>query len=248
MTAIRKLGVTLALATAALGAQATPLTDISPTGFNVTNVGASTVGGIVVELVGLNGVRVVSQLAASSLLNGQPAVTPVNIGTQGGFGNAVTGALGGGLASASFRFSLFDGDSAAGNFDYNQNTLLVNGVSIGNWSAVATQNTDGLGNAGGAGFSNGFRNNLLDTGWFSTGGAQLASLFAAIDAANAITFQLLDVDAGDNFFDFTQGIDIDLINVGSGPIVTNPGKVPVPGVLALAGLGLLGLGLSRRRA
>lgn len=230
-------------------AMATPFTSTSPTGLDVTTVGASTVGGIVVQLVGSNGATVVSQLAASTLYEGFADANPLTIGTQTGFGNAVTGALGGGLTSASFRFSLFDGDTAAGNFDFNQNSLLVNGVNAGNWSAVNAQNTDSVGTALPSGFSGGgFRDNLLDTGWFHvTNSGLLSSIFASIDAADQIIFSLNDVDPFDNFFDFKRGLDASLINVGNGPVVTPPNGVPEPGTLALLGLALAGAALVRNR-
>ncbi|HEX2797179.1 MAG TPA: retention module-containing protein, partial [Immundisolibacter sp.] len=49
--------------------ESTPFTMASPTGFELPS-GATPVGGIVVDLIGLNGVRVVTQLSASSLFIG----------------------------------------------------------------------------------------------------------------------------------------------------------------------------------
>ena len=65
---------TLLASAAALGffataALATPATEISPTG-GALPAGVTRVGGIVVDLRGTNGTRVVSQLAASTLYRG----------------------------------------------------------------------------------------------------------------------------------------------------------------------------------
>jgi hypothetical protein len=249
MTTFRKAVLGALLVAGTQLAAASTFTNTSPTGADVTTIGVSTVGGIVVQLVGTNGTTITSQLAASTLYVGFAANNPFTIGTQAGFDDSITSLLGGGLSRATFRFSLFDGDTGAGNFDFNQNFLQVNGVEVGNWTSVQAQNTDGLGVALASGFSGGgFRDNLLDTGWFDvTNNAMLASIFTNIDAANSISFQLRDIDPNDNFFDFTRGINNSLINVGSGPIVTPPNRVSEPGALALAGLGLLGVAFMRRR-
>lgn len=248
MKAILKTAVAVSMAFATHFAVATPLTQFSPTGTDVVARGTSVIGGIVTELKGTNGASVVSQLAASSLYEGFADANPLTIGTQTGFDASILNALGGGLTSASFRFTLYDGDTATGNFDFNDNTLLVNGISAGNWSAVTTNTTDSSGGLL-AGDHLGFRNNELDSGWFHmTDGAELANLFASLSTAS-ILFQLDDVDPYDNYFDFTQGIDASLINVGSGPVVVppNPSAVPVPAALPLMASALGLFGIARRK-
>jgi hypothetical protein len=237
-------------------AQASTFTETSPAGGTVSS-GVSSVGGIVLDLIGANGTRVTSQLAASQLFvgyydTGTPVAfrgNPGTIGIQTGFTPTVLSALGGGLQKAAIRFTLFDGDTANGNFDFNDNTLLVNGLSFGNWSTVNAQNTSATGNAtGGSGFSSGgFRNDTLDTGWFSSNNSILLSgLFSSLSSSGQVVYQIQDVDPNDNFYDFTQGIDSGLINVGTGPVVSPPSNnIPTPALLP--GLVGLGLGVLRKR-
>ena len=99
----------------------------------------------------------------------------------------------------------------------------------------------------------GFATRELDTGWFHvTDSTTLGNIFTSLSSMS-ILFALSDVDAGDNFLNFTRGIDQSLINVGSGPVVVPPpnlSEVPVPAALPLmaSALGLFGLAKRRKSA
>jgi hypothetical protein len=250
----------VACALAAGNASATPFTLTSPVGGALPG-GVSPIGGIVVDLVGSNATRIVAQTAASSLYIGFPDAPdyPFVIGTQTGFTAPIVAALGGGIAGAAFRFSLYDGDMQAGNFDFGQNGLKVNGIDLpavgggvgGDWSRVATERTTSDGAtvlASGLGFGD----DTLDTGWFRlTDATTLAAIYTTLASTSRLEFRLTDLTPGDQFFDFTQGIDAALVNVGSGPVVQPPptgGSVPLPGSLALVTMGVGLAALARRRS
>ncbi len=242
---------TVAAAAAVLAvsaAHAIPQTRTSPTGGTLP-AAVTEVGGIVLDLTGSNGVRVVTQLAASSLFVGQPPASqyPLLIGTQTGFNAGILSALGGGLSAASVRVTLFDGDSAPGNFDFNLNTLLLDGVSIGNFSSVPTVQTNGTGTTL-INSTSGFGNDILSTGFFSSTDASfLSGLFTNL-GDGSLAYRVNDLTAGDNFYDFTLGVDGGLINVGTGPVVVPPlNPVPEPETYAMMMLGLAGLGVVARR-
>ncbi len=243
-------------------ANATPFTMTSPiNGGTALPAGVTQVGGLVFHAKGLNGAIVTSQIPASSLFvgfadDGTPVAfrgNPLTIGIQTGFTPAVTGALGGGFSELAVRITLFDGDTGLGNFDDNNNFLQLNGIEFGaasNFSNVVTQQTNGTGtiDIGPPNAAGGFRDNILDTGFFHfTNIGDLANLFASILASQQIVFRLRDVDPFDNFYDFTRGVDGGLINVGQPPTID---VVPEPASLAAFGVaGLFGFGafLVRRR-
>lgn len=237
-------------------AHATAFTTNSPAGGDLPS-GVTQVGGVVLDLVGSNGARIVSQLAASGLFvgfcdSGTPGSfngNPCTVGIQTGFDSSITDALGGGISKAAVRFTLYDGDTAAGNFDHNDNTLFLNGLNFGNWSDVQTQSTDSTGNTAGSFSGGGFRDDTLDTGFFFSDNASLlADFFTSLLNTQQVAFQIDDVDPFDNFFDFTQGVDGSLIDVGQGPVITPPGtSVPEPSTLGMMALGLLAIGFATRR-
>lgn len=198
----------------------TTFTRTSPMG-DLVPAGVTEVGGVVLDMLGSNGARIVSQLSASSLFSGFASSNPITIGTQTGFNSSVTNALGGGIAQLAVRITLFDGDTGPGNFDDNQNTLRLNGISVGNFSNVVTQETNNSGTSLiSTNSSGGFRNGLLDTGWFHvTNTSTLSSIYSSLLSNSEIAFQLFDIDPGDNFFDFTAGVSGGLVNVGQPPNV-----------------------------
>ena len=247
-----------ALALAATGAQA-QLTVNSPTGAPLPG-SVTVVGGIVLDLVGTNNNRVVSQLSASSLYvgysgSGTPVPyrgNPLTIGIQTGFNAGVISALGGGLSKVAIRVTLEDGDTSFGNFDEDENSFFLNGFNFGNWSDVATVTHNSTGTSFGS-TSFGFRDNTLDTGFFYSNDASLLSdFYNSLVTLGQVTYQLTDVDAGDNYYDFTQGLDADLIDIGTGPVVQPGGPtaaVPEPSTYGMIGAAaLLGLVAYRRRA
>lgn len=198
-------------------------TRTSPTVYGAVPAAVTDVGGVVLDLVGTSGVRLVAQLPASSLFEGFFGSTIGTIGTLPGITQEVITALGGGLSEVAVRITVQDADTASGNFDFNQNWLRLSGTRIDNFSDVTTVRTDSLGNVTAA-ERLGFGNNTLDTGWFySDEAVTLDAVFATLQSlaasGGALAIELEDVDPGDNFFDFTQGIDGSLIDIGSFNVV-----------------------------
>lgn len=246
---LKLAGAALTAALLSTGASATLLTTTSLTSKGAVPSGVTEIGGIVVDLVGSNGTRVVSQLSASSLYQGYFGVNPGPIGSQSGFDSSVYGALGGGISEASIRLTVYDGDTSAGNFDYNRNNLLVNGYNFGNFSSVLTDMTNNTGTVS-SGTVYGFSDSRLNTGWFySNDNSLLSNLFNSLIATETLSFGLQDnYRPGDNYFDFKQGLDGSLINVGSGPVIQPPvTSVSEPSSLALIGLAIAGLGVRLRK-
>lgn len=198
---------------------------VSPAGGALPS-GVTIIGGIVLDLVGTNGQRVVAQLAASDLYEGTVTTREQLIGTQTGLTPTFINTLGGGLSKVAVRVTLFDGDNAPSDFDFNQNRLLLNGFDIGNWSDVETVTTDGLGNPVSSPRPNfGFANEELDTGWFFTQDpAFLANFYNSLVSGQSVDYTFVDNTVAENFLNFKQGLDGSLIGGGGGggPII-DPG-------------------------
>ncbi|GAB4427950.1 MAG: hypothetical protein OHK0035_05710 [Cyanobacteria bacterium J069] len=187
--------------------------------------GVTVIGGIVLDLVGANGQRLIAQLAASELYEGTVTTNQQLIGTQTGLTTALLNNLGGGLSRVAVRVTLFDGDNAESDFDFNQNLLLLNGFNIGNWSTVETTTTDGLGNPVSSSRPNfGFANEELDTGWFASQDATfLSGLYNSLVANQQVSYTFVDNTPAENFLDFKQGLDGSLIGGGGGGPIVDPG-------------------------
>lgn len=209
-------------------------TTVSPAGGRLPT-GASVVGGLVLDLIGTNGQRVVAQLGAgANLYQGVAgnAETEIVIGTQSGLTPTVLAALGGGISKAAIRVTLFDGDTSVPdvppinnvNQDFNENTLLLNDLNFGSWSPIETVTTDSIGNIIPTTSSNiGFFNEELDTGWFlNEDPALLASFYNSLVSTGQVVYKLRDTDPGDNFRDFREGLDSSAISGGpTGDIIPN---------------------------
>jgi large repetitive protein len=169
-------------------------------------------GGVVIILEGANG-NVYYQFSNPNSMfqgyqnNGTPAAwqgnpfqiapsTTITCGLQ-----SCSDYFGGSIARMSVRFTAYDGDAQSGNFDFNDLTLRINGFDVGNWSTVATQNTN---TAGTTLVSNGtgFGNNTFDTGWFQTTNA---ALLGNVLTTQSLTSSVFDRDPNDNYWDFRQG-------------------------------------------
>jgi len=194
----------------------------SPTTGGALPDGVTAVGGIVLDLVGLNGVRVVVQISADALFSGvfSPADgDPSLIGVLGGLSPQVLAQLGGGLSQMAVRLTVEDADTSVGDIDFGVNFLTVNGIQVGSFSTQATHSTTSAGVL--LGTATGFQNSAISTGWFLvTDSGVLAQVFASMLSGNQASIGLYDRDPYDQGYDFTQGIR------GSHFEITTPNQAP----------------------
>ncbi|WP_296419874.1 hypothetical protein, partial [Pseudooctadecabacter sp.] len=169
-------------------------------------------GGVAIVMIGTNG-NVYYQFSDPDgafrgfQSNGEPAAfrgnpftinnpIPLDCGVR-----SCTDYFGGSIDRMYVRFSAYDGDTQTNGFDFNDISLIMNGVSVGNWSSIQTEKTDNSGTQS-FGFEQGFGNNSFNTGWFSSTNQTLLS---NILSSGQTTTQVFDADPNDNYWDFRRG-------------------------------------------
>lgn len=211
ISAIGCLCVLLSVLLFALPAFATPNTRVSPDGTALPAVYPEA-GGVALILYGANG-NIYYQFsepagAFSGFQNsGQPRAfrgNPFTINTPLTLDCGVQSCpayFGNQIVKMEVRFTALDGDTHSGGFDEDDISLLINGVNIGNWSDVPTENTN-LDGTRLISTQMGFGQNTFDTGWFSTTDA---GLLQGILTTQSIRTQVLDDDPNDNRWNFRLG-------------------------------------------
>jgi hypothetical protein len=180
------------------------------------------IGGIVLDLVGLNGGRIETALTPSQLFQGYfNTGTPANyrgnpgiLGIQTGLTPLALNSLGSGLAAIAVRVTMDNGATGPGESDRHDDFLMLNGQTIGDFSDVFTEQTSSDGQTS-VSFNQagGFRNNSLDTGYFtSTDPVFLTGLFASILRTGEVVYQFQDNTPFEQPVDFTAGLTPGLAN------------------------------------
>ncbi|WP_435257224.1 beta strand repeat-containing protein [Thioclava sp. FR2] len=183
-------------------------------------------GGVAIVMVGVNGnayyqfsdptgaFQGYQNTGTPAQFRGNPFTINSPISLNCGF-SSCSDYFGGGIAQVYIRFTAYDGDTQAGQFDFNDISLILNGFNVGNWSTIRTESTsnDGLTSFG---FGTGFGNNTLDTGWFTSTDP---GLLANILSTGRTTTQVFDRDPNDNYWDFRIGSTLtnrDIVTVAPG--------------------------------
>lgn len=256
----------------------------------------SILGGIIIDLVGTSGKRVTAQMAPSSLFKGWTGTSEwLIVGATHFNASSILGALGGGIAKANFRITLYDGDCGSPNpvyvamflnegastFPYVRNSPqprdydfdggggggilrfgfvgadgikrligLMSSVQtvrlgpspsyttidtftgfVGTFALTDTRSGNNLGYTAPSQYmtpvQSGVANGIWPcTGWMQVPDSLLPDLFAVI-STGAIQVGTDDLTPGDQYWDFTQGLGVDLINI---PFEVPPTPTPTPTV------------------
>jgi PKD domain len=206
----------------------TSFTQMSPIGLAPLISQIPPAGGLVLDLVGINGGRIETELAPSQLFSGYfnsgtPASyrgNPGTLGIQTGLTPTALRTLGGGLAGVAVRVTMSNGQTGPGEPFRNDNFLLLNGILLGDFSNVVTQQTTSDGNTAlSLNPAGGFRTNSLDTGFFSsTDPVLLSSLYSSIARTGQVVYQFQDSTPYSQAMNFTAGLDQNLANPGPIPV------------------------------
>lgn len=213
----------------------------SPTSAGALDNSIPDFGGLVVDMIGLNGNRVTQFVDSDQLYSGviapnREASYSATIGAFSWFDSNLAAALGGGFSELAMRFSVWDGDTALGDPDFGKNYLYVNEQYFGNFSDVdtveMTRNGETyLGDVNGKGFAGDYDS----TGWFYSANESLLNSiynFAMIDGKFVLEYKS---DSGKrNFVSFSDEY-----------IRPVEESVSEPGLLFLSGL--FAVALVRRR-
>jgi hypothetical protein len=130
------------------------------------------------------------------------------------------------IDSLSITLKIFDGDTAPGDFDFNDLVLELDGVDTG----ITL---------------NGFRNEHTDDLTITGSPLNTAALLAALHADGRLVAKMLDLTPEDNNLSLTSSFQTTLVLESNTNTNTTP--TPEPATLSLLGLGLGGLFMYRRR-
>ncbi len=182
----------------------TETTRTAPSGNIFDTSEISEIGGIVIQLTGLNGNSVFAQIAASELPTFYTSTSGPNLITEFGGFDSIRAQLGGGFSEIAIRLTVDDGDHRTG-FATNADELTINGVEIGNFSDVPTVTTNTLGTTE-SNPGNGFPDGQLATGWFHvTDSTILSDVYTAL-SSDIINLSINSSTSG-NFLGFNEGVE-----------------------------------------
>jgi Ca2+-binding RTX toxin-like protein len=166
----------------------------------------SEVGGLVLDIIGANGNRLIIQIPATALNNVPAGATLVNLASIA-LTAAQYAALGGGIAEFDVRVTAFDGDSQPQEADGDiVNGFRFNGGVQGDISDNRAQTTSADGRTV-ITEREGFGDGTLDTSWIRFSGAAATAFYNSINPANpVISIDYVDTDGAQDAIIWTEGL------------------------------------------